>query len=116
MSDPKGRHARPRKGRLTVATRQTAPVGNVSVISAELNSARCKWCNDDLEHCHDSLVRHTSGEAHCMNPVCGVPREAHHMVIACTEFGCTCVASPPVAAANQWAELRQALLARANSA
>jgi hypothetical protein len=91
-------------------------VGNVSVISAELNSTRCKWCNDDLEHCHDSLVRHTSGERQCMNPVCVVPREAHHMVITCTEFGCSCVASAPVAAANEWAQLRQALLARANSA
>ncbi|HEY5200270.1 MAG TPA: hypothetical protein VIJ31_05110 [Acidothermaceae bacterium] len=116
MSDPKGRHARPRRGKLTVATRQTAPVGNVAVISAELNSARCRWCNDDLEHCHDSLVRHTSGDRHCMDPLCVVPPEAHHMVIACTEFGCACVASAPVAAAHAWAELRQALLARANSA
>jgi hypothetical protein len=48
--------------------------------------------------------------------MCVVPREAHHMVITCTEFGCACVASPPVAAANEWAQLRQALLARANSA
>jgi len=67
-------------------------VGNVAVISAELNSARCRWCNDDLEHCHDSLVRHTSGDRHCMDPLCVVPPEAHHMVIACTEFGCACVA------------------------
>jgi hypothetical protein len=86
-------------------------VGNVSVISAELNSTRCKWCNDDLEHCHDTLVRHTSGERHCMNPVCDVPPEAHHMVIACSEFGCACVATAPAAAATAWHEMRQALLA-----
>jgi hypothetical protein len=100
MNDPKGRHARPRRGTLTVAIRETAPAGNVSVIVAELNSARCKWCNDDLEHCHDSLVRHTAGDRHCMNPSCVVPAEAHHMVIACSEFGCACVASIPEAAAT----------------
>jgi hypothetical protein len=45
-----------------------------------------------------------------MDPLCNVAPEAHHMVIACTEFGCACVASAPVTAANGWAELRQALL------
>jgi len=93
MNDPKGRHARPRRGKLTVAIRETAPAGNVSVIVAELNSARCKWCNDDLEHCHDSLVRHTVGDRHCIDPECAVPAEAHHLVIACSDFGCGCTAT-----------------------
>ena len=100
MNDPRGRHARPRRGKLTTATRETAPAGNVSVIVAELNVARCKWCNDDLEHCHDSLVRHTAGDRHCMDPRCVVPAEAHHMVIACSDFGCGCSLSAPETAAT----------------
>jgi hypothetical protein len=111
MGDPKGRHARPRRGKPTVATRQTTPVDIVSVSAAALDSTSCKWCNDDLEHCHDSWVRHTSGDRHCMNPLCVIPPEAHHMAIACNEFGCACVASGPAAAATVWAEMRQALLA-----
>jgi len=46
-----------------------------------------------------------------MDPLCLVSPEAHHMVIACVDFGCACVANGPVVAANTWAELRQALLA-----
>ncbi len=95
MNDAKGRHARPSRGQLTTATRETAPAGNVSVIVAELNTARCKWCNDDLEHCHDSLVRHTSGGGHCVDPHCVVAVEAHHTVIACSEFGCRCALTTP---------------------
>jgi hypothetical protein len=100
MNDPRGRHARPRRGKLTAATRETAPAGNVSLIVAELNTTRCKWCNDDLEHCHDSLVRHAAGDKHCMDPQCVVAVEAHHMVIACSDFGCGCALSAPATAAT----------------
>jgi hypothetical protein len=89
MNDKKsGRHAmrRPAPAR----TRETAPAGNVSVIVAELSSVRCRWCNDDIEHCHESLVMHDSGDAQCIDASCSVPNEAHHMVIACGDFGCRC--------------------------
>ena len=68
----------------------TAPAGNVSVIAAELAVVRCRWCNDDLEHCHESLVVHVAGDAHCMDPVCTTPGELHHLVVRCDEVGCTC--------------------------
>jgi hypothetical protein len=89
MNDKKsGRHAL----RRPPATRksETAPAGNVSVIVAELSSVRCRWCNDDIEHCHESLVLHASGDAQCIDAGCSVPTEAHHMLIACADFGCRC--------------------------
>ena len=89
-----------RRPHLSVPARETAPAGNVSVIVAELSAVRCRWCNDDLEHCHDSLVRHTAGDRQCMDPQCEVPAEAHHMVIACSDFGCTCALSEPETAAT----------------
>jgi hypothetical protein len=90
MKESNGRHARRRRADLTVAMRETAPAGNVSVIVAELMVVRCRWCNDDLEHCHDSLVRHVTGDAHCMDGRCDIADEAHHMVISCADFGCGC--------------------------
>ena len=81
-------------------TRETAPAGNVSVIVAELNSVRCRWCNDDLEHCHESLVLHTVGKPHCIEADCAVPAEAHHIVIACSDFGCGCARAMPDVAAT----------------
>jgi hypothetical protein len=90
MKESAGRHARTRRSDRTVAMRETAPAGNVSVIVAELTSVRCRWCNDDLEHCHETLVRHTVGDTHCLDATCAVPDEAHHMVASCNDFGCSC--------------------------
>jgi hypothetical protein len=69
---------------------ETAPAGNASVIAAELTLVRCRWCNDDLEHCHESLVVHASGGSHCIEAACEVPTEAHHTMLGCAEFGCAC--------------------------
>jgi hypothetical protein len=89
MNDKKlGRHAMRRPP--AAHSRETAPAGNVSVIVAELSSVRCRWCNDDIEHCHESLVMHASGDAQCIDAGCLVPNVAHHMVIACGDFGCGC--------------------------
>jgi hypothetical protein len=79
-----------RRPQLSVPAHETAPAGNVSVIVAELSAVRCRWCNDDLEHCHDSLVMHAIGGSHCISPNCVVPDEAHHMVVSCDDVGCTC--------------------------
>ncbi len=78
-----------RRSRLTAA-HETAPAGNVSVIVAELTAVRCRWCNDDLEHCHDSLVVHGNGDSHCMDATCESAAEAHHMIVRCDEFSCDC--------------------------
>jgi len=67
-----------------------APAGNSALIAAELVVMRCRWCNDDLEHCHDSLVVHAVGEVHCMGANCTTSAELHHMIVDCTDFGCTC--------------------------
>jgi hypothetical protein len=70
--------------------REHRPAGNAALIAAELSVVRCRWCNDDLEHCHDSLVTHAAGDVHCMSADCTTPPELHHMVVACSEFGCGC--------------------------
>jgi hypothetical protein len=74
---------------------ETAPAGNASVIAAELTLVRCRWCNDDLEHCHETLVVHVTGGAQCIEPGCEVPTEAHHTAIDCADFGCRCAVSGP---------------------
>jgi len=80
------------KLQLTAASRHhgAPPAGNSALIAAELVAARCRWCNDDLEHCHDSLVVHAIGEVHCMGANCTTSAELHHMVVDCADFGCTC--------------------------
>lgn len=85
------RPAAQRRARLISASgREKAPAGNVALIAAELAVVRCRWCNDDLEHCHESLVVHVVGEAHCMDATCTTPGELHHLVVHCDEVGCTC--------------------------
>jgi hypothetical protein len=69
------------------------PAGNAALIAAELSVVRCRWCNDDLEHCHDTLVTHAIGDVHCMSPDCTTAPELHHMIVDCTEFGCGCADS-----------------------
>ncbi len=73
--------------------RERRPAGNTALIAAELSAVRCRWCNDDLEHCHDSLVRHAVGDLHCMSAECTTPPELHHMVVDCGEFGCGCAST-----------------------
>jgi hypothetical protein len=77
-------------GTLARPGRERRPAGNAALIAAELSVVRCRWCNDDLEHCHDSLVTHAAGDVHCMSPDCTTPPELHHMVVDCGEFGCGC--------------------------
>lgn len=80
-----------RRVRLTAAAKHdTPPAGNSTLIAAELIATRCRWCNDDLVHCHESLVVHAIGEMHCMGAACSTPAELHHMVVGCDDFGCTC--------------------------
>ena len=98
MNSPTGgsyvpRHAGPQ------FEREIAPAGNSWMIAAELTVVRCRWCNDEIEHCHDSLIVHQAGGAECMNALCIVPTEAHHMVVDCTDVGCACVIAQATAQA-----------------
>jgi hypothetical protein len=89
-----------RRAQLASGRPDTPPAGNVAVIAAELSVVRCRWCNDDLEHCHDSLVVHAASEAHCMDPTCTAQPDAHHMLVSCSDFGCTCAVGDPAAASR----------------
>jgi hypothetical protein len=79
-----------RKIAAVAGARERRPAGNAALIAAELSTVRCRWCNDDLEHCHETLVRHAIGDVHCMSPDCTTPPELHHMVADCGEIGCGC--------------------------
>jgi hypothetical protein len=89
------------RARLTGAARHdTPPAGNAALIAAELATTRCRWCNDDLEHCHESLVVHAVGEVHCMGAHCTTPPELHHLVVDCADFGCSCARDNDAASAG----------------
>ena len=94
---------RERRMGLGTATRDRRPAGNAAIIAAELSVVRCRWCNDDLEHCHESLVVHAIGESHCMGANCSTPPELHHMIVDCGDFGCTCAETSASARANEGA-------------
>jgi hypothetical protein len=79
-----------RSATLARPARERRPAGNAALIAAELSVVRCRWCNDDLEHCHASLVTHASGDVHCMSAECTTPPELHHMIVDCGEFACGC--------------------------
>jgi hypothetical protein len=79
-----------RKIAIVDRAREHRPAGNTALIAAELSTVRCRWCNDDLEHCHEALVRHMIGDVHCMSAECETPVELHHVVVDCGEFGCGC--------------------------
>jgi hypothetical protein len=100
---PTNAHAEQQRHQLAVASRRhdTAPAGNSVLIAAELGVMRCRWCNDDLDHCHESFVVHAIGETHCMGANCSTPAELHHMVVDCTDFGCTCAESAAARAGQE---------------
>jgi hypothetical protein len=90
-----------RRVRLTAASKHdTPPAGNSTLIAAELMAARCRWCNDDLVHCHESLVIHAVGEVHCMGADCSTPTELHHMIVRWDDFACTCAQTAQAADAT----------------
>lgn len=91
---------RERRVQLAGAAPERRPAGNAAIIAAELSMVRCRWCNDDLEHCHESLVVHAVGESHCMGANCTTPAELHHMIVDCADFGCTCAETSGLRAAD----------------
>ncbi len=60
---------------------------------ANLARVTCFDCGDRVEHCHGTLVLHTSDStgdvAECTDPECTVPELAcHALVIDCVEVSC----------------------------
>jgi hypothetical protein len=66
---------------------------------AHLDLAVCRYCTDELEHCHESTVVHVIGDVHCTAADCPTPIELHHLVLACADLGCDC--EPAIATAVQ---------------
>jgi hypothetical protein len=49
----------------------------------------CTDCDEDLEHCHGTVVVHLDGSTECLEePECSLRAEAHHFVLVCTEQRC----------------------------
>ena len=51
----------------------------------------CMDCDEDLEHCHGVVVRHSDGRCECVDdPGCAGAEPAHGWVVGCAEVGCPC--------------------------
>ncbi|UYP19522.1 hypothetical protein OED52_02850 [Rhodococcus sp. Z13] len=53
----------------------------------------CSHCNQDIDHCHGTLVLHAVTPAQCTEPDCtDLDLVRHTLVLDCTEIdgGCSC--------------------------
>jgi hypothetical protein len=59
-------------------------------MSRSVATTGCRPCDQDWEHCHDTLIVHVDGRIECAEPSCRHGRFAHVFVVACTEItrGC----------------------------
>lgn len=55
---------------------------------------RCRDCDQQLWHCHGTLVLHPDGSAECTDPGCPDPRSPHSFRIDCTEISAACCQEP----------------------
>jgi hypothetical protein len=69
------------------STLTTSPVSDTLLL---LDISTCRWCTDDLEHCHDALVLHATGDSHCAGSDCTAAVEAHHLIVFCRDLACDC--------------------------
>jgi hypothetical protein len=52
-------------------------------------TARC--CDNELEHCHGTLVLHADGTAECEHgAVCEADEAQHELWVSCGELRCSC--------------------------
>ena len=68
-----------------VLTSPSAPV-------AERRGApACRPCTTALHHCHETLVLHADGTAHCDDAGrCEAREDLHEWWVPCTDLGCGC--------------------------
>lgn len=58
--------------------------------AAAVAAARCRGCDEDLEHCHGTFVEHEDGGWECTAPQCAGPTVVHRWVVRCQELGVGC--------------------------
>jgi hypothetical protein len=59
----------------------------------------CFECEQDLEHCHGTVIVHCDGTGDCAeDPGCRLGVEQHLFEISCGEVECSCAAPDPWAA------------------
>ena len=52
---------------------------------------RCHTCDEGLECCHGTSVRHADGTTECLGDgPCGLAHEMHRWTADCDEAGCAC--------------------------
>lgn len=54
---------------------------------------RCRECEDDLAHCHGTVILHVGRRAECTED-CGDPEMDHTFTIDCAAIGCGCESQP----------------------
>jgi hypothetical protein len=51
----------------------------------------CAECDQDLEHCHGTVIVHFDGSGDCADdPGCRLAAEQHLFVVSCGEVKCHC--------------------------
>ena len=53
----------------------------------------CRFCTEDLEHCHATSVEHADGSTECLgDEPCVVSHRLHAWTVDCTDLvgGCAC--------------------------
>lgn len=68
---------------------RTATLAPVTVPLAGVRA--CRSCDDQLDHCHDTLVLHADGTAACDGSArCAAREDLHEWWIPCTDLRCGC--------------------------
>ncbi len=66
-------------------TRPAAPVAELAGATA------CRPCTTEQRHCHETLVLHADGTAHCDDAHrCEAREDLHEWWIPCTDLTCGC--------------------------
>jgi hypothetical protein len=61
-------------------------------------SAECRDCRDGLDHCHGTIIRHSSHRPECTEAGCVSPELLPHtFVVDCDAVGCRCAESVALA-------------------
>ena len=53
---------------------------------------RCRDCEQDLWHCHGTLVRHTDGTVECCDETCPDVHARHAFELSCADIAPSCCA------------------------
>lgn len=53
-------------------------------------TTHCRLCENDLAHCHGTVILHPTARPECTEPDCETPEFVHAFTVDCTAVGCAC--------------------------